>query len=330
MPPLPPPRSVSLADGPDAALDQLPKGAGVVQLLAGDGSLLLTGMAANVRRWAADRLGRGRKPRPGKRPPLDLSPVASVVRFHETGSSFAQRLVYERSMAHVPLEQRKDLKAPGWLHLDVGERFPRVGVARDLRGRSALYGPFRNARAAEQAREDVQRLFQIRPCDYDFEPAPDLELGLRCLFAQVETCAAPCLQRSSEPEYLALARRVAEALDEPASRPSELGWPAYVGARAGYRAVIAERGRDGLELYPLVGGNVVEARARAIDPASLESAVGAMLEDDAPPDPEAPDDWPWILAWLAPARRKGRLVRARLGTPAAALAETLRDALPGP
>ena len=108
----------------------------------------------------------------------------------------------------VPLSARRDLKPPRYLHLDPAERFPRVTVRGTRRERAALFGPFRDRRGARSARDAVsQRSFPLRPCDYAFEPDPALPLGLGCLYAQVRTCAAPCLSRVSEEAYRALAAR---------------------------------------------------------------------------------------------------------------------------
>src|SRR5438132_90588 len=132
----------------------------------------------------------------GRRPRTDLRPVAKAVRWSETTSAFHQRLVYERLMAqYVRPEKRRDLKPPAYIHLDPTERFPRLSVRGPEAGPRSLYGPFRNRKAAARAVDALHKLFPLRPCDYTFEPAADLALGLGCVYAQVRTCAAPCLQR---------------------------------------------------------------------------------------------------------------------------------------
>ncbi len=52
---------------------------------------------------------------------------------------------------------------------------PCAGADGDPRG---LFGPFRDRRAAEKARDALHRLFPLRPCDFAFEPDPALPLGL--------------------------------------------------------------------------------------------------------------------------------------------------------
>jgi hypothetical protein len=286
-----------------AALSLLPSGAGAAQVLGPDGRALVTGRAANVRRWAASRLGAGRPPRKGARPALDLSPVATGVRFALTTSAFHQRLVFERLMAErVPLSARRDLKAPAYLHLDPAERFPRLTVRLAAGDRGGLYGPFKDKAAAGRARDAVQKRFPLRPCDYVFEPDPVLPVGIGCVYAQVRTCAAPCLCRVSEEEYRELARRVAAFLGGGEAEPDPPLAP-WVAAADGSRGLVVETGRAGLELYPVWNGAVLEEGAVTVrPPGDLEAAVAALgWAEPSPPR----DDTPWLSAWLHARRRSG-------------------------
>ena len=170
--------------------------------------------ASNLRRLG--RLAprpRQAAPRPGRRPKTNLAGLATAIGWVEADAPFRQRLLYERLASPlVPLSARRDLKPPVFLHLDPAQRFPRVTVRGADGGPRGLFGPFRDRRAAEKARDALHRLFPLRPCDYAFEPDPALPLGLGCLYAQVRSCAAPCLARVGEEEYRALAapgRRVA-------------------------------------------------------------------------------------------------------------------------
>ena len=108
---------------------------------------------------------------------------------------------------HVAPSARRDLKPAAWLHLDPGARFPRLTVRPMAGDPAGLFGPFRNRPAAARAVAALHKLFPLRPCDFVFEPAPDLSLGLGCVYAQVRTCAAPCLSRVSEDGYRGLAGR---------------------------------------------------------------------------------------------------------------------------
>jgi hypothetical protein len=296
------PFTVPLEVGADAALAQVPEVPGVGQVLGPEGHNLLVGRGADLRRWFASQLGRGR-PRPGKRPPLDLSPIATALAYVPSTSEFHQRLLYERLMArYVPLSARRDLKKPAFLRLDPGERFPRAVVTPSGADERA-FGPFRDRRAAARAVEALHQRFRLRPCDFVFEPAPELELGLSCLFAQVRSCAAPCLVRIGEDDYRALSAEAAAFLADPAARPEEVGRavPPWV-SRAGARAVVIEDGREGRELYPVSRGRVIEDGAVRTTPEGEAEALAALRWPE--PAPEG-NDWPWLLAWLHAPRRKG-------------------------
>jgi hypothetical protein len=293
--------TVALAGDLEPALQQIPVAPGVARLLGPEAKVLLVGRAASLRRWAQRQLGRGRAPKPGRRPPVDLSPIARSLVYETTASEFEQRLVYERWMAPlVPLARRRDLKPPVFLRLDPQERFPRlsvhVGRPSDPR---LFYGPFRDRKGAELSIAALHKALPLRPCDFSFEPDPALPLGLGCVYAQVRTCAAPCLARIAEPDYRALAAAAAARLAGGAPGPPWL-------APAGARAVVVERTPRGVELFPVLGGAVLDEERTLAD--SLEAGLPA-LRFRAPAAPR--DDWPWLLAWLAAPRRKGEFLVLR-------------------
>lgn len=292
------------------------------QILGSEGRNLLIGRAASLRRWFATHLGAGRPARQGGRPPTDLSPVAATLSYAETTSAFQQRLLFERLMGeHVPRSARRDLKTPAYLQLDASERFPRLSVR--PAGAGPLYGPFRERRAAQRALEALHKLFPLRPCDYAFEPDPALPLGLGCLYAQVRSCAAPCLARISEEEYRGIAAHAAQLLADAEPRPHDLGgWlPAWVsGARFG---LVVELGRGGLELYPVSSGAVLDEIARSCGPEELELALAGF---DWSFRAASRDDRPWLVAWLGVPRRTGAYLPVWDPTDSHGLAERIRSA----
>jgi hypothetical protein len=296
--------TVPLAGDAAAAVAQVPAGPGVGQILGPGGRSLLLACASSLRRWAASHLGLGKPAATGRRPKTDLSGLATAVSWVEADAPFRQRLVYERLVAPlVPLRARRDLKPPAFLHLDPKERFPRVSVRGTEGGPAALFGPFRDRRAAEKAREAVHRLFPLRPCDYTFEPDPALPLGVGCLFAQVRSCAAPCLGRVQEEDYRALAVRAAAWLARPwARREAAPAVPASVAAADISRAVIVDAGRSLVSLYPVRAGRVLEGAAVLAPPEALDDAVARL----AWPESGGGEDWPWLATWLrSPKGRAG-------------------------
>jgi hypothetical protein len=233
--------------------------------------------------------------------------VARALHFTVTTSGFHQRLVFERLMArYVAPSARRDLKRTSWLHLDPRERFPRVTVGPLAGDPAARFGPFRNGPTAARAVAALHKLFPLRPCDFVFEPAPDLALGLGCVFAQVRTCAAPCLSRVTEDAYRGMAAEAAAFLARPRQRPEEArGWiPDWV-AGAETRAVVVEKGREGVEVYPVLAGQVLEQHAMTAQEDGIEDALEKLNWTIAN---GTGHDRDWLAAWLYTPKRTGRYV----------------------
>ena len=317
---------IDLKPGAVPALEAVPKAPGVGHILGPEGRSLLLATSSNLRKWAESNLGMApaRAKAGAKRPKTNLAGIATAVAWVETDGPFQQRLAYERlAERFVPASRRRDLKPPFFVRLDAADRFPRVTV-HGAGDESALYGPFRDRRAAEKAKDALQRAFELRPCDYVFEPDPALPLGLGCIYAQVRSCAAPCLQRVSEPEYRALAARAAAWLAEPKGRENApAAVPVTVASAAG-RALVVDAGKRGVGLYPVCAGRVLDAAAIVVPPSELDAATARL----AWPEPDAGSDWPWLTGWLRGARARAGFVSVRESWSLEELRAAVRAALP--
>jgi hypothetical protein len=228
---------------------------------------------------------------------------------------------------YVPLSARRDLKSPVYLHLDTQERFPRVTIRPAALDLSGLHGPFRDRRAAESARQHLHKRFPLRPCDYVFEPDPSLPLGLGCLYAQVRSCAAPCLGRVTEGEYRALSAEAATFLGGPEARAGDgAAGPIrpWVAAAEPGTALVVDRGRGGLEVYPVRRGAVLEeGSVVAEEPETLESALARVRWPDVGSER---DDGAWLSSWLHAPRRSGAYVLVDAGEAVVSMAARVRSA----
>jgi hypothetical protein len=192
-------------------------------------------------------------------------------------------------------------------------------------GPAGLFGPLRDRRAAEQARAAVLRLFPLRPCDYAFEPDPAWPTGLACLYAQVRSCAAPCLRRVGEEAYRALAARAAAWLALPSARgEAPAAVPGVVAAVAGTRGVVVDAGKREVGLYPVRGGRVLDGAAAIVPPADVVAAVSRL----AWPAANGPDDWPWLAAWLRSPKGRASYVVVAEAADGERLVAAVRAALP--
>ena len=315
---------VPLAGDVARAVARVPAAPGVGQILGPEGRNLLLATASNLRRWAASHLGLGKPAAPGRCPRTNLAGIATAVGWVEADGPFRQRLLYERLVAPLGLA-RRGLKPPVFLHLDPSHRFPRVTARGADEGTASLFGPFRDRHAAERAKGVLHRLFPLRPCDSVFEPDPALPLGLGCLYAQVRSCAAPCLARVGEEEYRALAARAAAWLALPSARgAAPPAVPAIVASVEGSRGVIVDAGRREIGLFPVSGGRVLEDDAITVAPEEVEAAVARLRWRS----PDGPDDWPWLASWLRTPRGRASYVVAGETPDREALAAAVRAALP--
>jgi hypothetical protein len=324
--PLPDLTVACLEADPAEVLERVPAAPGVGQLLGPDGGNVLLAPAANLRKWAGAHLGRGKPQAPGRRPKTNLSGIATSLAWARTANPFAQRLLYERLAAPlIPLAERRDLKPPAFVRLDPDQRFPRLTVGGTEQGIAGLFGPFRSRRAAERARDVVNRLFALRPCDYTFEPDPSLPLGLGCLYAQVRSCAAPCLSRVGEGDYRALAARGAAWLADATGRDdAPAAVPTTVRRVQGALAVVVGVGRKEVGLYPVREGRVLDDAAVTVAPDEIAGGA-ARLEW---PTVGGADDWPWLAAWIASSRGRGTYVPVRDRDDREGLAAAIRSTLP--
>jgi len=315
-----------LLDDPASVVARVPAGPGVGQVLGPEGRNLVLAPTPNLRKWLAARLGLGPAPAPGRRPPTNLAGVATAVGFARTRGPFERRLLFERLMAaHVPTSARRDLKPPAFVHLDPRARFPRLSVREGDAGAGDVFGPFVHRRAAEKARDVVNRRFGLRPCDFVFEPDPALPLGLGCLYAQVRSCAAPCLGRSSEADYRALGTRVAEWLGHPARRlDAPPAVPTPVSAVGMTRALVVDAGRREVGLFPVAAGRVLEEAAVTVAPEDVADSVRRLQW----PSPKTPSDWPWLARFVASPKGRGSYLLVDPGDDRDALAAAARSALP--
>ena len=214
---------------------------------AGERNLVI-GRASNLRRWAADHLGRARprKAVPGKLPAAAADgPHAGrgrrrLRRPPRPPSASGWR--YERLMArYVPLSQRRDLKRPAYLRLDVAERFPRIVVQPSAHGRRRLRAlprpPGRDAGAGRAAEGAIR----CAPATSSSSPLPTSRPGSPASTRRSGAAWRRACSRASEDDYRALAAQVAGVLDGAGERPREV--PPWV-RRAG-RAVGRGGAREG-------------------------------------------------------------------------------------
>nr|WP_149454291.1 excinuclease ABC subunit UvrC [Pasteuria penetrans] len=98
----------------------------------------------------------------------------------------------------------KDDKTYPYIRLSK-ERHPRLSITRRVRKDGARYfGPYPNARAAQQTKRLLDRLFPLRKCR-NIPKQP-------CLYYHMKQCLAPCIQKVASEQYQELTREIVSLL----------------------------------------------------------------------------------------------------------------------
>jgi hypothetical protein len=192
----------------DAALEELPAGAGVYLIAAVDGRPHI-GRTSMVRR----RLKRLLRERSATSRLLTLRNVVRTIEYWQTGSTLESSLIfYELARTHFGdryLDLIK-LRYPSFVKLVLSNMFPRTQITTRIGGgQSRYYGPFRSRALAEEFEHQVLDLFQLRRCQEDLVPSAEHP---GCIYGEMNMCLRPCQEVVSTGEYGSEAHRVAEFL----------------------------------------------------------------------------------------------------------------------
>ena len=214
----------------------------------------------------ARHLGLGKPPPPGRRPKTNLAGIATSVGWalHRRRPLPSGCSTSASRPPSSPSRSAGTSSRPAFLHLDPGERFPRVTVRGAEGAPAGLFGPFRDRASAEKARDAVNRLFPLRPCDYVVRARPGAAPRARVPLRPGAVVRRPLSrpgERGGLPGAGGAGRRAgwpspatrADAARGAARRP----WRASKEARA----VVVGVGRREVELYPVRAGRVLEEAA---------------------------------------------------------------------
>ncbi len=189
---------VTVADWRDeAGLKAVPAAPGVLRVDFADAPPYV-GKTVDLRR----RLTRLLAPRQGASARLNLRDAADTVHYRRTGSRFESDLVFYRTVKRCRPEGGRDflrLRAPAFVKILLGNRFPRTCVTQRLaRSRALFYGPFPTRNAAEQFHEAVLDLFLVRRCVEKLEPST---AHPGCIWGEMRMCLRPCQDACDAESY---------------------------------------------------------------------------------------------------------------------------------
>ncbi len=190
-------------------LKKLPKKPGVYIMRDKNDTILYVGKAINlhnrVRSYFRPNIGRG--------PQIDKM-VTLIERFeYIVTDSELEALVLENNLIkeHSPKYNTllKDDKTYPYIKVTVGEDFPRILFARQMKkDKSRYFGPFTSATAVKDTIDLLNKLYQFRTCNRRLPE--DIGKERPCLNYHIKQCMAPCQGYISKEAY---GERVEKALE---------------------------------------------------------------------------------------------------------------------
>ena len=188
----------------EAALPTLPTAPGVYRMLNEKGEALYVGKARSLRKRVTSYTQISRLPERLRRMVFETRSLEVVTTGSEAEALLLEANFIKRFRPRFNIVLRDDKSYP-WLVITEDHPFPQIAKHRGERRKGASYwGPFASVWAVNQTINALQRVFLLRSCRdtvFDARTRP-------CLLFQIKRCAAPCVDRISEPDYAAL---VAEA-----------------------------------------------------------------------------------------------------------------------
>ena len=188
----------------EAALPTLPTAPGVYRMLNEKGEALYVGKARSLRKRVTSYTQISRLPERLRRMVFETRSLEVVTTGSEAEALLLEANFIKRFRPRFNIVLRDDKSYP-WLVITEDHPFPQIAKHRGERRKGASYwGPFASVWAVNQTLAALQRVFLLRSCldtVFDTRTRP-------CLLFQIKRCAAPCVDRISQPDYAAL---VAEA-----------------------------------------------------------------------------------------------------------------------
>ena len=188
----------------EAALPTLPTSPGVYRMLDEKGEALYVGKARSLRKRVTSYTQLTRLPERLRRMVFETRSLEVVTTGSEAEALLLEANFIKRFRPRFNIVLRDDKSYP-WLVITEDHPFPQIAKHRGERRKGTSYwGPFASVWAVNQTLAALQRVFLLRSCRdtvFDTRTRP-------CLLFQIKRCAAPCVDRISQPDYAAL---VAEA-----------------------------------------------------------------------------------------------------------------------
>ena len=242
---------------------------GVYRLVDRFGRILYVGKARNLKKRVASYFRAPEQLSPKTRALMSHTDSVEVTATHtETEALLLENNLIKEHRPRYNIVLRDDKSFP-YIHVTVGDAFPRLGFHRGARrGTGRYFGPFASAGATRSTLTQLQKLFRVRQCEdsfFDNRTRP-------CLQYQIGRCTAPCVGLIDETAYgedvrhavMFLEGKSEEMIDELVRRMESASHALEFELAARYRDQIANLRRVQARQYVSgARGNVDAVAARA-------------------------------------------------------------------
>ena len=171
---------------------------GVYRLVDRFGRVLYVGKARNLKKRVASYFRAPEQLPPKTRALMSHTDSVDVTVTHtETEALLLENNLIKEHRPRYNIVLRDDKSFP-YIHLTVGDSFPRLAFHRGARrGTGRYFGPFASAGATRSTLTQLQKLFRVRQCEDSFFH----NRSRPCLQYQIGRCTAPCVGLIDESAY---------------------------------------------------------------------------------------------------------------------------------
>lgn len=181
-------------------LETMPASPGVYRMMNAKGDPLYVGKAKNLRKRVVAYAHPERQPLRIQRMIAETASMEVITTHTEVEALLLESNLIKKLGPRYNILLKDDKSFP-YILVTADHDWPQIVKHRGARNRAGEYfGPFASAGAVNQTLSALQRAFLLRSCTdsvFSSRTRP-------CLLFQIKRCSAPCVERISRPEYMAL------------------------------------------------------------------------------------------------------------------------------
>lgn len=183
-------------------VQNLPESPGIYQYLNTEGAIIYVGKAKNLKRRVSSYFNREHEPGKTRVLVSKIADIRYIVVNSEEDALLLENNLIKKYKPRYNVLLKDDKTYPSICIQN--EYFPRIfKTRRIIRSGSSYYGPYSHLPSMYAVLELIKRLYPLRTCHLNLTPE-NIRAGKFkvCLEYHIKNCAAPCIGRQSQDEYM--------------------------------------------------------------------------------------------------------------------------------